>query len=52
MNKRKTLYLCDPSKNKECKKHSCQRICRHTTKRECAKLDENGKPIAEPLSTT
>lgn len=25
------LYLCDPEKNTECKKTSCQVLCKHTT---------------------
>lgn len=28
------VFKCDPSKNKECKKTSCQRECHMTTKRE------------------
>ena len=28
------LYLCDPKKNKECKKTMCRNLCRHTTNRE------------------
>lgn len=42
---KKILYLCDPSKNKECKKTVCQIICRHTTSLHFAKLDDKGKPI-------
>jgi len=25
------MYLCDPEKNTECKKTSCQKECKHTT---------------------
>lgn len=45
MRKKKTLYLCDPSKNKECTKQTCQIKCKVTTKVEFAKLDNNGKPV-------
>lgn len=48
--KKNTLYLCEPSKNKECKKVTCQHICRHTRKKDCAKLDQNGMPIIVPQS--
>lgn len=40
-----TLYFCDPNKNKECKKISCQHYCKLTTKEKCAKLNKSGKPI-------
>lgn len=49
-----TLYLCDPNKNTECKKTSClygdgkYQQCDATTKKEFAKLDENGEPILAP----
>lgn len=43
------LYLCDPEKNKECKKTGCftryQHCCEATNKAECAVLDNEGKPI-------
>lgn len=28
------VYKCDPSKNKECDKKYCQKICFHTTRKE------------------
>lgn len=28
------LYLCDPTKNQECKKIGCQKECFHTTNKE------------------
>lgn len=43
--KKDTLYLCDPDKNTRCQKTVCQYSCTLTTKQECAKLDENGKPV-------
>lgn len=46
------LYLCDHTKNTECPKTSCMfdpnakfGECTNTTKKEFAKLDENGEPI-------
>ncbi|MBP3798022.1 MAG: hypothetical protein J6I46_09660 [Ruminococcus sp.] len=46
------LYLCDHAKNTECPKTSCKYDpnakfgeCTNTTKKEFAKLDENGEPI-------
>ena len=29
------LYICDPEKNKDCTKESCQTLCFQTTKEEC-----------------
>lgn len=44
-----TLYICDPEKNTECKKTSCKAYkhgeCDLTTKRETAKLNDDGEPI-------
>jgi len=31
------IFLCDPEKNKECVKGSCQKLCRHTFQKEYAK---------------
>lgn len=31
------IYLCDPEKNKECKKTCCQKECKLTIKREYSK---------------
>lgn len=28
------VYKCDPSKNKECDKKYCKKICFHTTRKE------------------
>lgn len=43
------LYLCDPEKNKECKKIACHTRHRHeceaTDHAEFAMLDDEGKPI-------
>ena len=43
------LYICDPEKDTECEKSNCKTYgngeCELTTKREAAKLNENGKPI-------
>ena len=47
MSEKKTLYLCDPSKNKECKKNTCQIKCKLTKYVEFAKLDKNGKPVSK-----
>lgn len=44
---KKICYLCDPNKNKECRKTSCQKRCFCTQKEEYAMLDENGKPIVK-----
>ena len=40
---KKIIYLCDPKKNKGCKKIACQDSCICTLKKECAVLDENGE---------
>ena len=52
----KTLYLCDPEKNKTCRKSCCVHnplaidcICKATVHLEFAKLDESGKPILAKL---
>lgn len=50
MKKEKTLYLCDPHKNKECQKSSCQIKCKLTTNKEFAKTDENGKEIIHQIN--
>ena len=45
---KKTIYICDPEKNTECKKTSCWKkggLCNCTTKPECAALHENGQPM-------
>lgn len=46
------LYVCDHTKNTECHKTSCAfdpnakcGVCTNTTKKEFAKLNENGEPI-------
>ncbi len=46
------LYMCDHTKNTKCPKTSCKYnpnvkcgVCTNTTKKEFAKLDENGEPI-------
>ena len=42
------LYLCDPQKNKNCKKTSCylnHGECRCTGEREYSVVDENGKAL-------
>ena len=48
------LYWCDPEKNTECKKNGCALVskrgkkagdCTLTCKRECAVLDEEGRPV-------
>ena len=36
----KKLYLCDPEKNTECKKHGCGEYCFKTFNPEFAKIDE------------
>ena len=43
------LYKCDPRKNKNCSKRSCQIHCRSTQYSEYAELDGNGKPIISYL---
>lgn len=45
MKKKKILYLCDPSKNKECKKTVCQTQCKYTLNSAFAKADNKGNPI-------
>ena len=50
-----TFYVCDPEKNKECKKTGCAHVtrrgkktagdCRATSNPEYAALDGEGKPI-------
>ena len=42
-----TFYVCDPSKNKNCHKTTCQVRCKLTPDVEFAKLDEEGNPIVE-----
>ena len=49
MSEKKTLYRCDPDRNKECRKTMCFRhggfcgmVCRATTKPEFAARDEAG----------
>ena len=45
------LFMCDPSKNKKCKKTTCiyrnvpEPLCYRTKDESCARLDENGRPI-------
>lgn len=34
MNQKKIFYKCDPSKNVNCRKGSCQNECKYTTKAE------------------
>lgn len=55
MRQRTTLYLCDPEKNTDCRKNSCEHnplsafpVCKATKYPEFAKLDESGKPIRLP----
>ena len=43
------LYKCDPKKNKNCSKRSCQIHCRSTQYSEYAELDGNGRPIISYL---
>mgnify|MGYP004652319963 CR=1 FL=1 len=45
--KKYPLYLCDPQKNTECKKTSCQMLygCFFTKKKAFAVTDENENPI-------
>ena len=52
---RKTLYMCDPEKNTECKKQSCKYnpaavypICDRTTNPAYALLDEANQPMEAP----
>lgn len=52
----KKLYLCDPDKNKQCKKTSCAynkeakyHFCKLTSDRRYAQLDDKGEPIEEPI---
>lgn len=47
--KNETLYLCDPNKNKECQKSSCQIRCKYTANKDFAKTDENELSIIETL---
>ena len=42
-----TFYVCDPSKNKNCHKNTCQVRCKLTPDVKFAKLDEEGNPIVE-----
>lgn len=37
---RNKLYYCDPAKNKDCPKSSCQDLCFHTFRREFGKFYE------------
>ena len=45
----KTWYLCDPKKNRDCRKMSCRWYgrgsCALTSKPACARTDPRGKPI-------
>ena len=50
------LYECDPEKNAGCMKRSCMLAgprwplgCATTTDPECARLDNEGKPIVSKL---
>ncbi|MBQ7071260.1 MAG: hypothetical protein IJM87_08285 [Ruminococcus sp.] len=50
----KKLYLCDPDKNRQCKKTSClynkdspYPTCLLTSDRRYAQLDDKGEPIEE-----
>jgi hypothetical protein len=36
MNRGTTFYKCDPSKNADCRKTTCQNECKFTTKAECS----------------
>lgn len=57
---RKTMYVCDPQKAKECKKSCCKynknatcNLCERTTHIEWAAQDEQGRPIpAEQIAKT
>lgn len=44
-----TFYVCDPARNTKCSKEGCWYIskgpCRCTSKKKCAKLDADGKPV-------
>lgn len=39
------LYLCDPDKNKDCRKTICQKDCYFTTREECAKRYSDGEAV-------
>lgn len=52
----KKIYICDPDKNKKCNKTSCKflnpcnpliGVCRSTSDVNCARTDEEGKPIID-----
>lgn len=49
MEERKTWYLCDPERNTDCRKRSCGWLrrgrCWLTSRRACAKTDENVAPL-------
>ncbi len=56
----KTWYFCDPEKNTECTKETCacnpanegwEDACKTTSKKEYAKLDENGEPCVNQEAT-
>ena len=58
MTKKKTTvyYLCDPKKNKQCKKTSCAynksakyQNCKATTDYRFAQLDDKGNPIISAI---
>ena len=50
MIKLKKIYLCDPDKNKECKKTGCKDgYCTSTSNKKYAVIDpHNGRPILLP----
>lgn len=50
MKKEKTLYLCDPHKNKECEKTNCQTKCKFTDNKKFAvKGNKLDRAIAEAI---
>ena len=54
---KKTWYLCDPEKNKECRKMGCMhnaasisKSCELTSHPEFEKMDEDGNPVIHSVS--
>ena len=44
INKKRTLYLCNPKLNIKCKKSTCQKQCKWTKNKEYAQL-KDGEPV-------
>ena len=48
---REPVYMCDPSRNKKCRKTGCfyrdvpYPVCYATKDKKCAQLDEKGEPV-------